>query len=98
MTLPSDTIPALRSNRYWREYGEAFILYEVTPTVWSSEIRKALDTRSLLSMYRSGDMYRSGVWRVKDFGRDRAKDRWSVELESINPPFEAAEALYDAAK
>jgi hypothetical protein len=94
MTLLSDTIPALRSNRYWREDNGAFTLYEVRPTIWSSEIRKALDTRSLLAIYRSGGQ----AWIAISFQRDRTEDRWSIKLESIDPPFELAEALYDAAK
>ena len=94
MTLPSDTIPALRSNRYWREDNGAFTLYEVRPTIWSSEIRKALDTRSLMAIYRSGGQ----AWIAISFKRDRTEDRWSIKLESIDPPLGAAEALYDAAK
>jgi hypothetical protein len=94
MTLLSDTIPALRSNRYWREDNGAFTLYEVRPTIWSSEIRKALDTRSLLAIYRSGGQ----AWIAISFQRDRTEDRWSIKLESIDPPLGAAEALYDAAK
>lgn len=97
MTQPSDKLPALRPNRYWRDdllstysHNRTFSLFEVTPTVWSELVSGAMNTRRVL--YLSTRKH-SSTWKV-----ERVNGGWEMDLESTDPPFQLAEALYDAAK
>ena len=97
MTQPSDKLPALRPNRYWRDgelftysHNKLFILLEVTPTVWSELFFGAMNTRRVLYL---STIRNSSTWKV-----ERVDGGWEMDLESTDPPFELAEALYDAAK
>lgn len=97
MTQPNDKLPALRPNRYWRDdllftnsRNRLFVLLEVTPTSWSGMVSGAMNTRRVL--YLSA-IRNSSTWKV-----ERANGGWEMDLESTDPPFQLAEALYDAAK
>lgn len=98
MTQPSDKLPALRPNRYWRadllftySHNRTFSLFEVTPTSWSGMVSGAMNTRRVLYLSTTRQ---SPTWKV-----ERVNGSWKIDLpKSDDPPFAIAEALYDAAK
>lgn len=90
MSQPDVPVPGLRPNRFWYRMPSLLIsryeYYDTTPT------REEFNRMSkLFDMY----CYEPGRWNVvAQFGLQQ----WRVQIDSTDPPFQLAEALYDAAK
>jgi hypothetical protein len=91
MTLPSDTDlpPALNPERRWArnfiDQDNYFSLMKRPETSWNSYTRE----RTLFSLRKYHNL-----WVMKSIEPRREE----IALESADPPFQLAEALYDAAK